>query len=456
MIAWPDNDGATIDRYVRQLRVRHPRTRQVYRGEMRRFQRFIQDQGELSVESVSAWLRARTKQWPRHLVMDRACKVNRFLDFLVEEGTLPTHPLAELRSRYGRPALAWIVRALLSPKPSAALEAVRPLPRFGSFLGGFLQDHIELRQSLGFRFNTQAGRFATFDRFLQLRPDLKGKAIPVLVREFENTAKTPEQRWRCQLMGRNLARAWARIDPSIPPMRPDPRLKSRILAARRRPYIYTPQQIRQILDTARNFPSPRTPLRPLTLYTMVVLAYCAGLRLGELLRLDLGDVSLEDSTITIRDTKFFKSRCLPLTDSAVSALREYLFERAKQGGSRCVSAPLFWRQTRDGGGRYSRITVVILMERILRDAGLKPASGRRGPRFHDVRHSFVNHRMTDWYRNGINPQAHLPYLATYLGHRDIYSTLAYLNTTPELLQLASERFRSYVQGANTMDARRRP
>ncbi len=305
MIAWPDNDGATIDRYVRQLRVRYPRTRQVYRGEMRRFQRFIQDQGELSVDSVSAWLRARAKQWPRHLVMDRACKVNRFLDFLVEEGTLPTQPLAELRSRYGRPALAQIVRALLSAKPSVALEAARPLPRFGSFLGRFLQEHIELRRSLGYRFHTQAVRFAQFDRFLQLRPDLKEKAIPVLVREFEGITKTPEQRWQCQLMGRNLARAWVRIDPNIPPMKPDPRLKSRVLAARRRPHIYTPQQIRQILDTARHFPSPRSPLRPLTLYTMVVLAYCAGLRIGELLRLDPGDISLEGRQYKHRHTNFF-------------------------------------------------------------------------------------------------------------------------------------------------------
>ncbi len=456
MIAWPDGDDASIDRYVRGLRVRHPTTRKVYRGEMRRFQRFIEEHGSLSVRSVSAWLRTRAKQWPRYLVMDRACKVNRFLDFLVEDGVLATHPFAQLRSRYGRPPIARIVRALLSPKPSVALEAIRTLPRFGSFLGPFLQEHVELRRSLGYRFNTQAERFAAFDRFLQSRQDLKGKPIQVLVREWESIAMTAEQRWMCQLMGRDLARAWARIDPNVPAMRPDPKLKCRVLAARRRPYIYTPQQIQQILATARNFPSPRAPLRPLTLYTMVVLAYCAGLRIGELLRLVLADVSLEDGTVTIRDTKFFKSRTLPLTDSAVAALREYLLERAKQGGSSSVTAPLFWRQTRDGGGRYSLITVEPLMERILRSAGLKPASGRRGPRFHDVRHSFVNHRMTDWYRKGINPQAHLPYLATYLGHKDIYSTLAYLNATPELLQLASERFRLYVHGATATDARRLP
>jgi integrase len=453
MITWPDTDGAAIERYVQQLRVRHPKTLELYRGELKRFQRFIQSQGELSVRSIRLWLRKRSKQWPAHLLMDRACQVNRFLGFLVEEGTLASQPFAELRSRYGLRAVAPVVRALLAEHPSAALEAVRRRPAFSSFLGPFLKEHIELRRSVGYRFDTQAERFAMFDRFLQSRPDLEGRPITMLVQEWQNTVRTREQHWMCQLMGRNLARAWARIYPSTPPMRPDPKLKSRVLAARRRPHIFTPEQVRHLLDTARSFPSPRAPLRSKTLYTMLVLAYCAGLRIGELGRLDLGDVSLDDGTVTIRDTKFFKSRRLPLTESAVSALRDYLRERTRQGGRTAASAPLFWRQTRDGGGRYSRITTEALMERILRLAGLKPAAGRRGPRFHDIRHSFVAHRMMEWYRNGINPQAHLPYLATFLGHRDIYSTLVYLNTTPELLQLASERFRSYVQ-RSSVDAGR--
>lgn len=449
MNTWPDSDGAAVEHYVQQLRLRHPRTRGIYRGELRRFQRFIEGQGELTVDSVRAWLRTRSQEWPRHLVIDRACKVNRFLDHLVNDGTLASQPFAELRSRYGLRVVAPVVRALLSPRPVTALEVVQRRPPFSSFLGTFLKEHIELRRAVGYRFDTQARRFAAFDRFLQSRPDLEGSAIPVLVREYESAAETPEQRWACQLMARSLAKAWARIDPSTPPMKPDPKLKSRVLNARRRPHVFTSAQIQHILQTAQAFPSPRAPLRPRTLYTMLVLAYCAGLRIGELVRLDLGDVSLDEGTITIRNTKFFKSRRLPLTDSALKVLREYLQERAGQGGPRFASSPLLWRQSREGGGRYSLVTVEVLMERILREAGFKPNTGRRGPRFHDLRHSFVNHRMLDWYRKGINPEAHLPYLATFLGHRDIYSTLAYLNPTPELLQQASERFRSYVQRSDS-------
>src|SRR5204862_790367 len=86
------------------------------------------------------------------------------------------------------------------------------------------------------------------------------------------------------------------------------------------------------------------------------------------------------------------------------------------------------------GGRYSRDRAGKLLVRVLRLAKLKPAPGRVGPRVHDLRHAFVAGRMLAWYREGINPQSRLPYLATYLGHKDINSTLVYLTITQELLQ----------------------
>ena len=448
-------DSAAVDRYVRQLRVRHPKTRMIYRSELLRFQRFTHERGGLSLTNLVAWLRAHAKQWPVHLVVDRACKVNRLLDFLVAEEALKSQPFGELRSRYGQCRLSRIVYALLSSSPKRALEALRPLPRFGSFLGAVMQEHVELRRSLGYRYVTQAGRFAAFDRFLQRRPDLTGKTLPILLGEWEATATTIEQRWAAQLLGRDLTQACSRLDAQIVRRSPDRHLRRQITAQRRKPYIYSHQQVDHLLRSARTHSSPRTPLRPWTLYTMLVLAYCAGLRLGELVGLDVGDVCLPQGTITIRKTKFFKSRRLPLTDSAVSALRDYLRVRAEMGGPCNATAPLFWRQTRQGGGRYARITASVLLVRVLRQAGLKPARGRRGPRIHDLRHSFVSHRMLAWYREGINPEAHLPHLATFLGHKDINSTLVYLNTSQEVLQLAGERFRSHAQVV-VKDGRSRP
>jgi integrase len=174
---------------------------------------------------------------------------------------------------------------------------------------------------------------------------------------------------------------------------------------------------------------------------MLVLAYCAGLRLGEIARLRIGDVRLDQGVIEIRETKFFKTRHLPLSPSALAALQSYMDARKKAGGPSDNNSTLLWHQQARCG--YSRITVESLLARVLRRAGLKPPrpSGRTGPRIHDLRHTFVVHRMTEWYRAGVNPEPMLPYLATYLGHKDIHSTLVYLTITQELLHLANDRFR---------------
>ena len=326
--------------------------------------------------------------------------------------------------------------------PARAREVVRPLPRFASFLGGFMCEHVELMRAIGHRYDAQAERFRRFDRFLQGRPELANQPPAVLLQQWAAACPSPQHAWECQLLGRNLAKAWQRIDPRIKIPKADRRLRRQAMEQWRRPYVYTPQEVRCLLDTARAFPSPRSPLRPLTACTMLVLAYCAGLRLGELWRLDLEDVHLEVGEIAIRETKFFKSRTLPLAGSVVEALREYLEARWRVGAPREGSSGLFWSGQR--AGRYSRAMTKDLLVSVLRRAGLKPEKGRVGPRIHDLRHAFVVNRMTAWYREGINPQARLPYLATYLGHKDINSTLVYLTVTQELLQEASERFRTFA------------
>jgi integrase len=179
---------------------------------------------------------------------------------------------------------------------------------------------------------------------------------------------------------------------------------------------------------------------------MLVLACCAGLRIGEIVRLDVGDFDKDDRTIDVRGTKFFKSRRLPLANSVTSALQSYLSARSQAGAPTNPDAPLFWHERK--AGRYSVVTTNKLLTAILRRAGLKPKPGRSGPRIHDARHTFVVNRMLVWYREGVNPQSRLHYLATYLGHKDINSTLIYLTITQELLQQASVRFR--VRGAQVL------
>jgi integrase len=113
-------------------------------------------------------------------------------------------------------------------------------------------------------------------------------------------------------------------------------------------------------------------------------------------RLDLGDVDLQCGTITIRETKFFKTRILPLPDTVMAELRAYLDARRRAGAPQDPQSGLFWHD--QGNGRYTSAAIAWLLVDILRRAELKPQDGRTGPRLHDLRHSMVVNRILQWYR----------------------------------------------------------
>ncbi len=438
------SDDDSINRHLQKMSFRSSRTPNVYRCILRAFQRFVKEHPyeiQIGRVTLAAWLHDRAANWPMHLVIHRARIIDRFLDFLAEEGSISENPFSQLRCLYGQRTSTPIVRALLAKNPEDALELLRPLPPYASFMGKFLQDHVALMRSLGYRYHTQAERFLRFDRFLQGRSELEDKPPAILLKHWASAYPSLTHAWQCEELGRDLAKAWNHVDPDTAVPRRDRYLKREIDQRQRRPYIYTENEILLLLETALEFPSPRAPLRPRILYMMLVLAYCAGLRIGEIVHLDLGDVDLHDGTVAIRDTKFFKSRTLPLASSVVTALEEFLNARRLAGAPQELTSGLFWHEQR--AGRYSYVMTEKLLVRVLRRACLKPAAERKGPRIHDLRHTFVVHRMLTWYQEGINPQSRLPYLATYMGHKDINSTLVYMTITQELLQLASDRFRAF-------------
>lgn len=435
--------------YVQQLRLRNPTSSRTYLWILRGFRRFVTKHSEgesISQVTVRQWLNDRILVWPLQLVTDRARIVDRYLDWMVNQDALANNPLADLRREYGQRATRPIVQALLSPDFEKALEALRPVPRYGSFLGPLMRDHVVLMQAMGYRYKNQEIRLLQLDKFLQSRADLSGKPLMVLIREWTNTGSTPHHVLDCHLAGRTLSKALSRIDPTVKIIPWEQQIAQQARQLYRRPYIFNDEEFLCLLETALNFPSPLSPLRPQTLHMMLVLAYCAGLRLGEIVRLNVGDFDVDNGTIEIRLSKFFKSRRLPLSDSVAAALKAYLAARKQSDAATSPDSAFFWHQ--QAAGRYSIVRAGSMLTAVLRRAKLKPLAlprsspGRVGPRIHDLRHSFVVNRMLVWYKEGINPQPHLPYLATYLGHRDINSTLVYLTITQELLQRASERFRA--------------
>ncbi|MFC1610288.1 tyrosine-type recombinase/integrase [Myxococcota bacterium] len=445
MRAWPDRNGSAIGRFLRRRRIRHPQTLTTHRSLLRGFQDAVKRcerlSSRVSQPTLEAWLYERRAEWSASTVLHRACIIDRFLDFLVQEGSIASNPVAELRTKYCVKGSETILRALLATEPDRALEAVRQLPRFGSVLGDLMRNHVALMRTRGFRYDTNTRMFLRFDRFLQRHPELAKEPVSVMLQHWAAERSTAFHAVDCELLGRALAKARRHLDPSVPVPRRNPHPQRRFAREWRRPYIYSPEEVRLLLDIARAYPSPRVPLRPLTLYTMLVVVYCAGLRINEIARLSLGDVDLQVGTITIRETKFFKSRILPLAESVIAALREYLEARRRAGAPQDPDSGLFWHDQK--GTRYATQTVAWLFTDILRRAGLKPPRGKTGPRIHDLRHSMVVNRILAWYRAGINPQERLPFLATYLGHRDIHSTLIYITVTQDLLQEAGERFRTF-------------
>jgi integrase len=409
-----------------------------YASALTDFQNFV-GKRSLNQSTLGAWLQACSVKYPMHRVILSGLIVDRFLDWLVERQVIARNPFAELRRKYECPSRskAPIIRALLSSNPSRALEALRPAPRYASHLGPVMRDHVLRMRSLGYRYRHES-RFVHFDRFLQMRSNAAGEPLSKLVHEYSASASSPFQKLQRLSIGKIVAKALTRSGIPTPPVASDRLLTHEVSRKRNGPYIYTEAQVALLLETASSYPARRVALRPLTLYTMFVLAYCAGLRLSEIVYLTIKDVDLKDSAIEVRGTKFFKSRRLPISASAMAALSEYLQVRRKAAVSSVPDERVFVHET----GGYSIVTAGKLVRNVIRRAGINTAKGRGGARFHDLRHTFVVHRMTTWYREGINPQSRLPYLATYLGHRDIHSTLMYLTITQDLLQHANSRFRA--------------
>lgn len=444
MSTWPDTDGAAVERFIRRTTLKTERARRRFRNELLAFQRFTihyNPRDPLTEDSLGAWVKSRARQIDLSIVIDHASKIDRFLESLAGDGLLNANPFTTIRSRYGEHRRAPIVRALASQHVSLALEALRPLPRWGSHLGPVMREHVQLMQAMGYRYGSQTSRFAAFDRFLQSRRDLDGQPLKTLLDEWRQSRPTLAHSWYCEQVGTALSRAMRRLDPAVELLPSNLQLDRQLRRQYRQPYIYTPEEVCRVLRTAREWHAPRWPLLPATLYTMFVLAYCAGLRLGEILRLNVGDVLVPEAALEIRNTKFFKSRRTALSDDAFAAVREYLGARRRAGAPEQPGTPLFWHERR--GGRYSLTRAEKLLVAVLRRAGLKPAHGRVGPRIHDMRHALVVNRMLAWYREGVDPGPRLPYLVTYLGHKSLHSTLTYLTITQELLQHASERYRTY-------------
>ena len=206
------------------------------------------------------------------------------------------------------------------------------------------------------------------------------------------------------------------------------------------PYIFAEAEIAKLVHAAGSLvPAPAAPLRPQVLRLAIVLLYTTGMRRGEMARLRVGDYDPVERTLLVRESKFHKSRLLPLSQDGVREINDYFEARRAHGRSLAVGEPLLLSNRRKSGSGYTGGGLAQGIRALLWAVEIKTPAGAL-PRVHDFRHTFAVHALLRWYRSGVDVRAKLAFLATYMGHVSIASTEYYLHFVDELAAAASERF----------------
>jgi integrase/recombinase XerD len=295
--------------------------------------------------------------------------------------------------------------------------------------------YLTLRRALGFK-------LVEYDRLLADFVDyLEQTGTPTITIESAlawatKPAGVQPHRWKARLcMVRGFARYVHAVDPrvEVPPVDLLPHHHHRPT-----PYVFSPEDIAALLAATHHI---RSPLRAATFDTLVGLLATTGMRVGEAIRLDDADVDLTFGLLTVRQTKFTKSRQLPVHPTTVAALRDYARERDRLGCRPRKTASFFVSLA---GTRLFYSDVRATFRRLVTVAEIGSES-TRSPRIHDLRHSFAVTTLLDWYRDGADVQARLPLLSAYLGHSHPSSTYWYLQAAPELLALAATRLEHPVE-----------
>jgi integrase/recombinase XerC len=308
----------------------------------------------------------------------------------------------------------------------------------GTTLQAAVQRYLKERRQLGFALSAPATELMRFARFA----DARGHEGP-LTRELQ-------LEWARQHVRRTSAVTAARRIEILRPFAAYYRqfeVDTEVLPTyalgrghrRLTPHIYTEQEILQLLRHAERL-APVGGLRPMMYRTLFGLLAAVGLRLSEALKLCVGDVDLNGATITVRQTKFHKSRCLPIHASVVQALTQYRRMRDRHADAD-PDAPFFVSRI---GGFLRRDTVEKVFQRMRSGLGWRARGDHAHPRLHDMRHTMVVRRVQLWHEEGVSVEHAMFWLCTYLGHVKISDTYWYLTGVPELMDIVGAQFERFA------------
>jgi integrase len=299
-------------------------------------------------------------------------------------------------------------------------------------------DYLSERRALGFDLRIAGNQIVAFARFV----DERGHSGPLTKEIFLNWVQGQAKRaspisWARRLdVLRPFARYLARLDPATEfPQAAIFGRSHRRLA----PHIYSEREICDLLAAARRL-GPEGGLRPATYATIFGLIAATGLRLSEALHLHCADVDLAGGVLTVRNTKFRKSRHVPMHASVVAALQRYLRVRACHGAL-TQDSPLFLSSA---GGFIAKRTINGVFQKLRTELGWTARGGHDEVRIHDLRHTFICRRVQLWHEHGADIDNAMAALSTYVGHAKISDTYWYLTGVPDLMAVAGERFELFA------------
>jgi integrase len=308
----------------------------------------------------------------------------------------------------------------------------------GGDITALVADYVALRRDLGYRSPSQERALRSFARYV----DQLGHEGPIPLEASlgwatSSVSTDPRNPARRLATVRGFLRHLSAVDgaTAVPP----PGLIGPV-GHRTPPHIYSDREISQLLQAATGL-APIGGLRPHCYATLFALIACTGLRISEALALACGDVDLAGGLLTVRTGKRGRTRLVPLHPSALAPLRDYAADRTRRFG-RPDDEQAFFRTDRSEKISYNTANHAFTVLR--RELGWTAVGRTRAPRVHDLRHRMVVRRIQAWHAEGVDVDAKIPALATYLGHVEVRDVYWYLSAVPELMSIVADRFEHFA------------
>ena len=299
-----------------------------------------------------------------------------------------------------------------------------------------IASYLRLKEALGCQYSVERAILYALDRFLNdTHADLTADTFQAWDATLARLTSGVRRNWLRVV--RNLCLYHRRTCPTafVPDPASFPTAHTPVP-----PHIFTEAEIVRLVRAVEQLrPTATSPIRRTVFRLALVLLYTTGLRRGELLRLTVGDYHADEHLLLVRESKFHKSRLLPLSVDGRHAVEASLRARRHHSVPCTADSPLIWNRARSGGRSYTGVGLGAGFRTLCEHAKIHTTTGG-WPRVHDLRHTFAVHALLRWYRAGVDPEAKLPFLAAYMGHVSPISTAYYLPFVPALATVASARF----------------